>query len=727
MSEARTLPFLWGAQYYREPTPDEACWEGDLRTMREMGFNSVKFWVQWRGSHLAERGRFDFEKLDRLMALAAKNGLKVTLNTIFDIAPVWLYERYPDAKQVRWDGSIVEPQAVQHRQLGGFPGPCYRHPGALKERQLFMRALLEHFRESPALDMVDVWNEPEQNGLDRAPVLYRTTCYCPHCRGAFVVWLKEKYQTLGRLNQVWGRVYETWDQVETPRDARAVYSDFIDWREFHLDGMTAEAKWRLQLVRELAPKATSYLHVVPNTMRIFNAVTGVDDFALAKECDVFAGTTFAGAIFSTQLLSASQGRVTYNVESHINGGQTSLHQKVNRLPELRREFLPQPGLGVRGFLFWQYRPELLGGESPAWGLVRPDGSPRPATDAAREFWAKLQPHAEKLMTHFSPAPHVAIWKSRRNELFHFSSDGDLTKLADAVEAYTEALYWGNVPCRYVDSKMLAGAGLDGIRLLIMPSAYYLSEPEAQALDRWVRGGGVLLSEAHLGGYNGTTGRHSRVLPGCGLAESWGIRETESTASVHLAQSLGKEALPADMNPDVKKAFEHFGVTGGKFFPVELRGGVALAGCDRFAALTGEDIQVDGKYADGVPVIVSKQIGNGRVIYCGTNPGQGRAKLPEGFRELVGRALRAADVKPVLGCGTDEPETVRVDIIGSDELKPEFITVFNRADKPQAVRLSGEGSYRGVFSGMKLTLENSGALAFPPGFAELFVREGTAPR
>jgi beta-galactosidase len=724
--EARPLPFLWGAQYYRAPTPEETCWEGDLRTMREQGFNAVKFWVQWRGSH-AERGRFDFGDLDRLMALAAKNGLKVTLNTIFDVAPVWLYERYPDAKQVRWDGSIVEPQAVQHRQLGGFPGPCYRHPGALRERQRFMRALLEHFRESPALDMVDVWNEPEQNGLDRAPTLSRTTCYCPHCRAAFLVWLKGKYRTLEHLNRVWGRVYGAWEQVETPRDARAGYTDFIDWREFHLDGMTAEAEWRLRMVRELAPRATSYLHVVPNTMRIFNAVTCVDDFALARECDVFAGTTFAGAIFSTELLSAAQGRITYNVECHINGGQTSLHQKVIRLQDIRREFLPQLGLGIRGFLFWQYRPEVLGGESPAWCLVRPDGTPRPATVAAREFWSGLQPHAGRLMSCSGPVPRVAIWKSRRNELFHFASDGDFAKLADAVEAYTEALYWNSVPCKYVDSKLLENGGLDGIRLLIMPSGYCLSEPEARALDRWVRGGGVLLSEAHLGGYNDTTGRHSGPVPGCGLAESWGLRETESTASVHLAQSLGKEAFAADMNPDVRKAFEHFGVTGGKFYPIVLSKGVALAGCDRFAALGGEELQVEGTYADGVPVIVSKQVGTGRVIYCGTNPGQGRARLPEGFRELVRRALCAAEIKPVLGCRTDEPETVRVDVIGDDELRPAFITVFNRTARQQALALSGTGRYRGVYSGMELMLENAGTLRLPPDFAELFVREETAPR
>ena len=30
--------------------------------------------------------------------------------------------------------------------------------------------------------------------------------------------------------------------------------------------------------------------------------------------------------------------------------------------------------GLRGFMFWQYRPEVLGHEAPAWGVTKPDGS-----------------------------------------------------------------------------------------------------------------------------------------------------------------------------------------------------------------------------------------------------------------------------------------------------------------------------------------------------------------
>ena len=86
--------------------------------------------------------------------------------------------------------------------------------------------------------------------------------------------------------------------------------------------------------------------------------------------------TVADASGAPQVVSAARGKLCYNVESHIDHGCTGLHQPVVGEQELLRDFLPQIGLGIRGFLFWQYRPEVLGREAPAWGLVRPDGSDR---------------------------------------------------------------------------------------------------------------------------------------------------------------------------------------------------------------------------------------------------------------------------------------------------------------------------------------------------------------
>ena len=85
--------FPFGTQYYRAPSPHSEDWECDLKAIADLGMNTVKYWVQWRWNNPAEN-QYYFDDIDRLMDLAAENRLKVMLNTIVDVAPAWVYEKY---------------------------------------------------------------------------------------------------------------------------------------------------------------------------------------------------------------------------------------------------------------------------------------------------------------------------------------------------------------------------------------------------------------------------------------------------------------------------------------------------------------------------------------------------------------------------------------------------------------------------------------------------------
>ena len=712
----KQFPFIFGSQYYRAPTPEPDCWKYDLRRMRELGFNAVKLWTQWRWSHRAP-DQFYWDDVDLLMDLAAENGLRVTLNTIFDVTPVWLFDQFPDAKQIDASGRVVEPYTVAHRQIGGHPGPCYNHPGARLVRQQFMAAAIDHYKNHPALSMWDVWNEPEQSFPSRTPDMRTLVCYCPHCRAKFVEWLAAKYGFLGQMTTVWGKWYDTWEQVELPRNGSTI-TDFVDWREFHLDTMTAEAAWRLDMVGQRDPKHARYLHVVPNVMSVFNSVTCVDDFALAEHCEVFAATMNGGPILATQVTSAARGKVCYNVESHINHGCTDLHQRILGMDDLLRDFLPQIGLGIKGFLFWQYRPEVLGFESPAWGVVGLDGNDRPITRAVRDFIARLSPHFDALLQANPPAPQVGIWKSRKNEVFHFATQNSLEPLTDSVEGYINTLYWHNYPFRVVSEAMLEKGELDGLKLLILPSPYYLSRAEATSLDRWVRQGGVVLCEAHLGGYDGTFGRHSRVIPGCGLAEAWGIRETDSTSSYHLRLNESSPVFGATVTEDVRKSLQDFGVSGGPVFPFLLADGTVAWGAHRYAMLEGDGISSLGSFDGNAPCVASKQVGDGYVIYCGTNLGQAVSHGDAGLLALLGAAADIAGIAPTRKASASTPGTIHLDVLG-DAAGTSYAVLVNRTDTPQTVTLTGEETWRGLFTGAEWQLSGDTSIEVPARFVDLF--------
>jgi beta-galactosidase len=699
-------PFIFGAQYYRAPTPEPKCWESDLRRMRELGFNHVKFWVQWRWSHRAP-DRFVFDDIDRLMDLAHENGLAVTLNTIFDVAPSWVLKEWPDSFPVTADGMPVYPRAFCFRQIGGFPGPCLNHPEARQARLHFLETTVKRYAGHPAMSMWDVWNEPEQNFVNRRPVAEKLTCFCPHCLTGFTDELKKKYGSIDALNDIWGRCYESWDEVEAPRTPETI-KDFIDFRRYQLHVMEREAQTRIKCVKAKDPKHPAYLHVVPNTLRIFNSITGVDDFALAGPCDVFAASSNGGAIWPNQLISAARDKTCYNVESHLNAGQISLHQKPLQLADVLRDLLPQIGAGVKGFLFWQYRPEVLGTEAPAWGLVRPDGSDRPVTRAVREFGESIAPFMQQL-TECTPEPaQVAIWKSTRNELFEFAARRDLNRLADHVEGYRIWFRKHNIPTLNINDTLLQHGALDDIRLLVMPSCYCLSEAEATALDRWVCGGGTLLCESHLGAWNETIGRHERTVPGCGLSKAWSLHEIDSCASIHLTDAVG-EQMAGGINPDVAKALGD--KTGGLYFPITLNSGETLLGSDTFAELSNGDWTPLAHHAEKT-VIASHTIGRGTVFYCGTNLGGTLGQCPEGADALLFQTLGKAGVTAPPAVKTDPG--IQFDILYRNN-NPAFIVLQNTGNEPATAVL--DGTWKGLFSGK--TAGPGAAVELDPGETDLF--------
>ena len=711
-----TLPFLFGAQYYRAPTPEPACWEQDLARIRELGMNCVKFWVQWRWAH-REDGTCDFSDLQRLCDLAHANGLDVHLNLIADVAPEWLYERHPDAKPVMADGRIVEPYEVGHRQLGGHPGPCYRHAGALRDRQDFVRQAVEQLGRHPAVGWFDVWNEPELCFPSRALDLRSLTCYCATCQRDFRGWLEQRYGTIERLNAVWGRCYTRFSRVEVPRSGDCV-QDMIDWRHFQIDTMTGEARWRLDHARTYAPTKRRYLHVCSTIPTGWTqTATATDNFALAAlHEEVFAASTGAWPPQLMQSLSAGGERVFYNTESHLNFGMTSAHPRIIDDAIVRGHFIPQLAAGVKGFMLWQFRTERLGIEAPAWGVVRADGGDRPATHAISGFFATLVPHMAALMDCAPLPPEIGLWESGANEVMHFCQQRRLDSYATASHQWHDLLHWGGWRYRCVDDQQLARGLPPSLKVLVMPCPYYLTGDQAQALDAWVRAGGVLLSEAHLGGYDGDEGRHSRQVPGFGLAQRWDLHEAESTAAMHLRVPSDDPWL-LDATADVKKALQESG-GGSRYFPLRLADGTVALGCDRVALLSGNGLELLAEVPGLGCIAAARSVGAGLVVYAGTAVGVSMARDPALARMLVERATAAAGITPTATPQGHAVGSVRVDVLGSAG-QPRFIAIAHRHPQAQRVALDLPCAARGLFTGMTLHAGRQ-TMELPPDCHELLV-------
>jgi beta-galactosidase len=67
--------FPYGAVYFRKTNPPEEDWARDHETAARVGMNIFRHWFMWSAIEVAP-GKYDWSDYDRMMDLAAKNGIK---------------------------------------------------------------------------------------------------------------------------------------------------------------------------------------------------------------------------------------------------------------------------------------------------------------------------------------------------------------------------------------------------------------------------------------------------------------------------------------------------------------------------------------------------------------------------------------------------------------------------------------------------------------------------
>jgi beta-galactosidase len=152
-----------------------------------------------------EEGRFEFGWLDEAIGLAAKAGLKVILCTPSLAPPAWVGEKYPETFLVNESGVRMQ---VGVRANSSITNPKYR--------ELVARIVAELGKRYGQDTRVWGWQ------LDNEPLAVED--YSPSARVAFQQWLKKRYGTIEKMNEVWGGSFwstrfNRFEQVLIPNQA----------------------------------------------------------------------------------------------------------------------------------------------------------------------------------------------------------------------------------------------------------------------------------------------------------------------------------------------------------------------------------------------------------------------------------------------------------------------------------------------------------------------------
>ena len=505
-------PFQIGVQYYRAPMPPEEMWDQDFAAIRKSGFDSVRSFTSWNWIE-PEPGVYELRDFDLFFKLAEKHELKVvfdfTLSTHM-ACPDWMLRRHPDMRVVYHTGEVAQAFCNSATAQGG-NRHCYDHPHWRIYGAGLFEAVVNRYKNSPAMGMWTVWDGPSLPG--RGNDVNRPgarPCYCVHTLAKFKTWLQERY-TLEDLNQRLGRRYRSWEDVEAPRSNAFVMSMLL-FRRFLDENLAATLRWQIEQVRRLDDQHELHCHGFRYPYP--------RDVTCAPECD-----SWGFAAHSTPLTASEDPYVVSNLAYASDWSRAV--GKTNRwwYTEIYSGFY-HGGLKYRkqttpadlaislwigliyagsGAIFWQYRGEYATHEAPGLSLLSMGGEPLPRLKAVEKTIRSirtLQPHLP-----------LSVPKAEVGLIY----DPDNANLADLEGASNEqwqitrgvhrALWESSIPVDMLPSNM----DWSGYKLIYLPNLMLLTRPVINKIKQALQAGTHIVADGMLG-VNFETGRFSYQPP-----------------------------------------------------------------------------------------------------------------------------------------------------------------------------------------------------------------------
>jgi beta-galactosidase len=583
-------------------------WRKDLQQIKDLGFNTVRTWVEWTHTE-PQRGKYDLENLKLLCELAGEVKLKVFIQMYGESAPDWVGRSFPQSLLEAHSGDRIKPQSA--------PGYCVDHP---RVRTAISDFYTETARVASSYSNFygwDLWSEPHvvQWGGPRW-IPDAQYCYCPYTQNRFREWLKKKYTTIEKLNQAWYRTFESWEEVEPPRfNTILSYTDFIDWKNFMYSKMAEDLRMRYNAVRKADKTGIITSHASPAS--IFSSPHGTgaeDDFLFAEQVDHYGISQYPKHnrpgdwnrwVFMTNAdfsYSANKKNGGYYVGEFQSGfGTVGMRIGDEVTPaDQRIWFWSSLATGARAVNVYAFYPMNSGYESGGYGLILLDGTITERAKALGRIAAFVDKNQDLFLGSRPVKAQIAVVYNPLAQMVGGEGEagGKGSQHVNALIGYYRALTLHNIPVEFIHRRDLEDKDLSQYKLIITPFPVMFTQKAADGLKSFVEKGGHVVSEARMA-WNDDRGYATDVIPGMGLSEVFGIRESK----VEVKNAVSIKIIDTD-----HKALS-------KLKPGDCLEGIYFA--ESVIPVKNSKAKILAYLEDGSPCISSSTFGKGETIFIGS--------------------------------------------------------------------------------------------------------------
>ncbi|MCL4407347.1 MAG: beta-galactosidase [Thermotogae bacterium] len=573
----------------------------DLENIKNLGFNTVRYWVDWATCEKAY-DQYDFKQVNDFLDLVNEYELKVIIQIYLDSAPNWLAARYPDALYISHTGHEVESQAS--------PGYSLDHPAVRERAAKFMKALAGTVKGKANFYGWDVWSEPHIVNWSWFSYMGVEPWfdYNEYSQQRFRNWLKGKYNSIDRLNEKWYRTYISWNEVKAPRYVTlSSFKDLMDWQEFNIEKLQEDLLWRTKIIKEIDPD-----HVVSShsgILSLYESPIGgsPDDWKMAKVVDVWGTSFYPKHLWPRQFMpldyvlkgfeldvtrcsSQSNGKDFWIGELQSGHGVVGMNfgEPVKKEDVMQWAWLAI-SRGAKGLCYYAYYPMSCGEEISGFGLVHPDGALTDRAKAAGKV-GKIIDKNKQIFTEVKPLKSdvAIIYNIYSYMMLSALQEKENELIFSSMLGLYRFLIHSGIQTDFVTMKEIEEGVLKNYKVVFAPFSIALDQQTADAIKKYVKEGGIFVSEFRPG-WSDKEGNGETKIPGMGLDEIFGCYETWWRKSKETKINFEDKDFGdlITLNNNYEEAFE---LTNGKII---------------------------GKFTEGSPAIVMNNFGKGKAIVIGT--------------------------------------------------------------------------------------------------------------
>lgn len=583
-----------GTCYYPEHWKED-LWPEDIDRMLDAGITVIRIAEFAWNKIEPEEGRFTFEFFDRFLDLCEQKGMKVIFGTPTATPPAWLTTKYPEVLNATKDGVLYRHGARRHYNYNSV---VYRKLSArIVEKEA------EHYGKHPAIIGWQIDNELNCETSE---------FYSEADSAAFRVFLKEKYETLDKLNEAWGTVfwnqtYTDWKEIYVPRTTLNMGINphqHLDYFRFLSDSTLRFCGMQAEIIRKYK-KTGDYI----TTNGMF---WNVDNHRMEKEClDVYTYDSYPSFAFglardpkTTDDLNDRKWTMHLNEvrsicphfgimeqQSGANGWTTRMEGPAPRPGQLTLWAMQSVAQGADYISFFRWRTCTIGTEIYWHGILDYDNRDNRKLSEVKDFYKKF-----KSIDAVCGAKNVAAFALIKDYDNEWDTEVDVWHRRVSEKSEKEIfiaseLYHTPYDIVYLqeDSEL---SDLAKYPAAIYPHPTIIDEKRAQLLKEYVKQGGTLVIGCRSG-YKDMNGR-CVMLPQPGLLrEITGsdVRDFtfESPAEDAVWASCGEEKIEMPLFNDILK-------------PIDKTKTAAVYG---------------NSYYAGEPAVTEKELGSGRAIHFGS--------------------------------------------------------------------------------------------------------------